>query len=87
MAKSFSNDQTVKTKPIDSDIELSAAKFASVIAESMDFTDDQIEEIQLAMIETCINAIEHSENQPKMPVSQYIISTDHIEFKITDLRV
>ena len=84
MANTFSNDQVLLTIPMRPDMELAAAKLASVIAESMSFNDDQIEEIQLAMIESCINAFEHSQSPDQSVVIQYIISTNGLELKITD---
>ncbi len=66
------------------DMELAAAKLASVIAESMSFNDDQIEEIQLAMIESCINAFEHSKSPDQSVVIHYIIRTNELELQITD---
>jgi serine/threonine-protein kinase RsbW len=66
------------------DMELAAAKLASVIAESMSFNDQQIEEIQLAMIESCINAFEHSKSPDQSVVIEYIIRRDELELKVTD---
>ncbi|MCE2400202.1 ATP-binding protein [Candidatus Poribacteria bacterium] len=84
MANTLSNDQVLLTIPMRPDMELAAAKLASVIAESMSFDDDQIEEIQLAMIESCINAFEHSRSPDQMVIIKYIMRADELEFKITD---
>lgn len=84
MANTLSNDQVLLTIPMRPDMELAAAKLASVIAESMSFNDDQIEEIQLAMIESCINAFEHSRSPDQMVIIKYIMRADELEFKITD---
>ncbi len=84
MANTFSNDQVLLTIPMRQDMELAAAKLASVIAESMSFNDDQIEEIQLAMIESCINAFEHSKSPDQSVVIHYIIRTNELELQITD---
>ncbi|MYF99156.1 ATP-binding protein, partial [Candidatus Poribacteria bacterium] len=85
-AKSSSNDQDHNSKPITPNTEFAAVKFASIIAEFMDLNDDQIEEIQLAMIEFCVNANEHNKNPDKRVISQYIVRTDALEFSIKDLR-
>jgi len=84
VANTLSNDQVLLTIPMRPDMELAAAKLASVIAESMSFDDDQIEEIQLAMIESCINAFEHSRSPDQMVIIKYIMRADELEFKITD---
>ena len=52
--------RVILTIPMYRDMELAAAKTASVLAELMDFGEGEVEEIQLAIIETCINAFEHS---------------------------
>ena len=49
--------------PIQPNMELVAAHTASIIAEIMDFDETHIDEIQLAIIETCINAFEHSNSK------------------------
>lgn len=84
MANTISNEQVLLTIPMLPDMELAAAKLASVIAESMSFSDDQIEEIQLALIESCINAFEHSRSSDQNVFIEYIMRSDELEFKITD---
>lgn len=66
------------------DMELAAAKLASVIAESMSFSEQQIEEIQYATIESCINAFEHSQSPDQKVVIEFIIRAYELELKITD---
>ncbi len=72
------------TIPMYPDMELTAAKTGSVIAELMSFNEGQIEEIQLAIIETCINAFEHSQSQDNQVVIEFIMKDDELEFIITD---
>lgn len=84
MSNSISNDQVLLTIPMRRDMELAAAKLASVIAESMSFSEQQIEEIQYAMIESCINAFEHSQSPDQKVVIEFIIRSYELEFKITD---
>ena len=85
MATTISNDQVLLTIPMRPDMELAAAQLASVIAESMSFSEEQIEEIQVALIELCINAFEHSQS-PDRRVKKYIMTTDGLEFKISRRR-
>lgn len=84
MVNTFSKDQVLLTIPMRRDMELAAAKLASVIAESMSFNDQQIEEIQLATIESCINAFEHSKSPDQSVLIEYTIRTDELELKISD---
>ncbi len=72
------------TIPMYPDMELTAAKTGSVIAELMSFNEGQIEEIQLAIIETCINAFEHSQSRDNQIVIEFIMKDNELEFKITD---
>lgn len=65
MANTFSNDRVHLTVPIRPDMELAAAKLTSAIAEYMGFSNEQTENIQLRMIESCINAFEHNYNPYK----------------------
>lgn len=85
MANTASKPQEVLlTIPMYPDMELAAAKMASVLAELMNFDEGQVEEIQLAIIETCINAFEHSQSEDKKVVIEFIMKDDELEFKITD---
>ena len=72
------------TIPMCPDMELAAAKTASVLAELMDFAAGEVEEIQLAIIETCINAFEHSQSDDQEVHIQFLITDDELQFKVTD---
>ena len=50
----------------------------------MDFEETHIDEIQLAIIETCINAFEHSNSQDNKVTVTYVLTDDDLELKITD---
>lgn len=84
MANTASKQQVLLTIPMYPDMELAAAKTASVLAELMNFDDGEVEEIQLAIIETCINAFEHSQSKDQKVVIEFIMKDDALEFKITD---
>ena len=77
MATKNSNDQVLLTIPMRPDMELAAAQLASVIAESMRFSEEQILDIQFTMIESYINVIEQSPDR-RMFIKN-IISTDGLE--------
>ena len=70
--------------PMFSDMELAAAKTASVLAELMSFEEDSIDEIKLALIETCLNAFEHSRSQDKKVYIEFIMKEEELELRITD---
>ena len=72
------------TIPMYPDMELAAAKTGSVLAELKNFTEEQVEEIQLAIIETCINASEHSQSEDKEVHIQFVVTDDQLQVKITD---
>lgn len=46
--------------PMAPDMELEASKTAAAIAESIRMSPDRIDEVRQALIEACINALEHS---------------------------
>jgi len=84
VAKTAYKQQVLLTIPMYPDMELAAAKTASVLAELMDFDEGEVEAIQLAIIETCINAFEHSQSEDKKVVIEFLMKDDALEFKISD---
>lgn len=48
------------TLPMAPDMEVMASKTATAVAESMEMSPDRIDEVRLAVVEACINALEHS---------------------------
>ena len=76
--------RVILTIPMYPDMELAAAKTASVLAELMDFGEGDVEEIQLAIIETCINAFEHSRSDDQEVHIEFLLMEDVLQFKVTD---
>ena len=76
--------QVTLTIPMYPDMELAAAKTASVLAELMNFGEGEVEEIQLAIIETCINAFEHSHSDDQEVYIDFLLKDDELQFKVTD---
>ena len=74
----------ILTIPMHPDMELAAAKTASVLAELMNFEEGEVEEIQLAIIETCINAFEHSQSDDQEVHIDFLLKDDELQFKVTD---
>src|SRR5436853_5452104 len=46
--------------PMVPEMEIEASKTATAIAESIRMTPDRIDEVRMAVVEACINALEHS---------------------------
>ncbi|MDP9121798.1 MAG: ATP-binding protein [Acidobacteriota bacterium] len=46
--------------PMVPEMEIEASKTATAVAESMKMSPDRIDEVRMAVVEACINAIEHS---------------------------
>ncbi len=76
--------EVVLTIPMHPSMELVAAQTGSLIAEANGFDEKCIEEIQLAIIETCINAFEHSKSHDRRVCIKFIIKDNELELKITD---
>lgn len=47
------------------DMEIEASKTATAIAESMRMSPDRIDEVRMAVVEACINALEHSRSSDR----------------------
>ena len=78
------NREVVLIIPMFPNIELAAAQIAYSLAEMMDFDENDIDEIQLAIIETCINAFEHSKSEDRRVSIKFIMRDNELELKITD---
>ena len=62
MASSASQEVSL-TLPILPNMEMTASKTATSLAESMGMSADKIDEVRMAVVEACINAFEHSRAQ------------------------
>jgi serine/threonine-protein kinase RsbW len=51
--------------PMVPEIEIEASKTATAVAESMKMSPDRIDEVRMAVVEACINAIEHSQSRER----------------------
>lgn len=49
------------TLPLAPDMEIAASKTATAMAELLRMSPDKIDEVRMAVVEACINAIEHSQ--------------------------
>ena len=64
-------------------MELAATKTAEVVSKHMGLNDDQAAEINMALIEACINAFEHSESDKQIEI-HFKIKDDLLEIQVTD---
>lgn len=60
---SFASQEVSLTLPILPNMEMTASKTATSLAESMGMSADKIDEVRMAVVEACINAFEHSRAQ------------------------
>ncbi|HXW69493.1 MAG TPA: ATP-binding protein, partial [Dissulfurispiraceae bacterium] len=68
--------------PVASDAELVAAKAMEQIGRNINLAPDVINHLQLALIESCINAMEHSGNHDQKVFLKFTVSTERIEIII-----
>jgi serine/threonine-protein kinase RsbW len=57
---SYASQEVSLTLPILPNMEMTASKTATSLAESMGMSPDKIDEVRMAVVEACINAFEHS---------------------------
>jgi serine/threonine-protein kinase RsbW len=55
--------------PMVPEVEIEASKTATAIAESMRMSPDRIDEVRMAVVEACINALEHSRSSAEVLVT------------------
>ena len=79
----MSKDPVVELKlPIIPDIELSATKTAEVISKHMNLSEEKSAEVSMALIQSCINAFEHSKT--KEIFIHFIVEPDKLTVKVID---
>ena len=79
------------TLPMLPDMEIAASKTATAMAEYMSMSPDRIDEVRMAVVEACINAIEHSDAPDRKVHITFSILGDPVpeklQIEITDLGV
>ena len=70
--------------PMEPDMELTASKTAEAVGEFMGLDKDKIDEIKLALIEACINAIEHSKSADRRVSINFEIGEKELTLYISD---
>ncbi len=77
-------NEIVMTIPMKQNLELTGSLMAAVIAESMDFSDDQVDEMKIAVIEGCLNAFEHSGSRDHKVNLRFIMKEGELQIIIQD---
>ena len=80
-------DEVTLTIPMRHDMELEVTRIAASVAEAMRLDKDKIDEIKLALIEACLNAIEHSKSEEKKVHIKFKMTGDRLEIIIKDYGV
>ncbi len=79
------------TLPMLPDMEIAASKTATAMAEYMEMSPDRIDEVRMAVVEACINAIEHSgAPDRKVHITFSILgdpAPERLQIEITDFGV
>ena len=70
--------------PMLPEMELAATKTAEAVGMFAGLSEDQTEEVKLAIIEACINAIEHSGSRDEKVHVSFDIEDDGITIQISD---
>ena len=79
----MSDPKVELTLPVMQDMELAATKTAEVVANRMGLDEMKTAEINMALIEACINAFEHSKTKDNVFIT-YIIEGDTLVIKVGD---
>jgi serine/threonine-protein kinase RsbW len=70
--------------PMIPEMELTATKTAEAVGQFMKLDNDSIDEIKLAIIEACINAIEHSDSEDRRVSVGFEIGDEALTIHISD---
>jgi len=61
------------TLPMGPEMEIAASRAATAVAESMRMSADKIDEVRMAVVEACINAIEHSRSSDQTVYLSFLV--------------
>ena len=68
------------TLPIRPNMEMTASKTATALAESMGMSADKVDEVRMAVVEACINSFEHSKaDDRKVEIRFEVLGNDDPE--------
>src|SRR5947208_11404966 len=77
-------DQVDLAIPMQADQELVAAMAAEQIAENLSFERKAVEQIRLAVVEACINAMEHSDSPDRRIYLNFLFDDDKLLIMVRD---
>ncbi|MBM3274728.1 MAG: ATP-binding protein [Candidatus Sericytochromatia bacterium] len=72
------------TIPMIPNMEIAATQTAEAVARFMEFDNDQIDEVKIALIEACINAFEHSHSAEGKVYIKFVMSDNDLKVVIQD---
>lgn len=72
------------TIPMIPNMEIAATQTAEAVARFMEFDDDQIDAVKIALIEACINAFEHSHSSEGKVYIKFVMDQDDLKVVIQD---
>ncbi len=72
------------TVPMIPDMELAVSKTADALSDYTTLTPDQIDEIKQALIEACINSMEHSKSADRRIFMHFAVFDERIQVQVSD---
>lgn len=78
------DNEIILTAPNMPEMELMVSEIASSIAASAKLTNDQVDEIKMAVIEVCLNSFEHSKSNDKYVIVKFLPLEDGLRITIQD---
>jgi serine/threonine-protein kinase RsbW len=70
--------------PMAPEMEIEASKTATAIAESIRMSPDRIDEVRMAVVEACINALEHSQASDREVFVTFQVLTEKLRIMVHD---
>ena len=85
---SLASQEVNLTLPILPNMEMTASKTATSLAESMGMSADKVDEVRMAVVEACINAFEHSRAEDgRVYITFQILGQDKLQISVQDTGV
>jgi len=72
------------TIPMLQDMELAGTRLADTVSKYTSLTEDQVDEIRMAIIEACLNAFKHSQSKDGQVYIKFLLRDQEIEITIED---
>ena len=72
------------TLPMEADMEVSASQTASAVASFMGLDADKADEVRIAVVEACINVIEHSAATDRHVYLRFRVKPEFLQVEVQD---